>query len=484
MIRNYIRDIVSDAIGDILGGDNLRRTTIMRARKYRSGFQPKKLRVKPPQSDDNIIVNVSGLVVERAVSLLMGKGVEFDLPGEGESEADTWLERVWELNKKSELLHDVADYGATSGTPTVLFDVDSIISDGQAWPSLSVLDPAYLTIETDPQNYKQVKRYIVRWELPKPGMGDKIQRRRLIEPNVATDAEGAYATTWTISDQELQGNQWINLPGFPKAWAYEWPPILAWKNLPNPGSPYGRPDLTDDVLDVQDGINLVASNINKVMRLQGHQRLWSKMFGKGSKVDIGPDALLNADDVNAELHAIEANSGFADMVVFLHELQDALFTIARSTDPHSLKDKIGEITNFGLRVLYKDALDKLETKRELYGEALKEINKRLLELGGFPTDPGEIIWEEPLPANETEQVGLYTFDLNNKIAARETIQRARGYDPETEDERIDNDKLLQKEQERQQENIGAALLKFNRGAGGQNVPPQKQKEPVNAKPSA
>lgn len=468
MIRNFIQDVVADALDDVLYGADRRKLVIARARKYRSGYQPKRLRVKPPASDDNITLNFSGLIVERSISLLFGQGVEFDLPGEGESEQDTWLEACWRVNVKQELLHDLADYGATSGTPTILFDVESVYdTDGTLYPSMASVDPAFVTIITDPENYKKILAYEIRYELRQNA--NTIVRRRYIEPNADPDA----ATSWKIHHQEQQGNRWVELPGSPTVWAYDWAPILCWKNLPNAGSPYGRPDLTDDVLDAQDAVNLVASNINKVMRLQGHQRLWSKLFGKATKIDIGPDAVLNSDEPNAELNAIQANGGFSDMLSFLHELRDSMTAIARSTDPATLKDRVGQITNFGLRILYKDAIDKLATKRQLYGDALKECNRRLLILRGeADPDPGEIVWPEPLPQDETEQVAGYTFDLQNRIASRETIQTKRGYDPETENERIKKD---DKEKQAIDANRGADILRnFMQNRGQPNQLPNQQ----------
>jgi hypothetical protein len=459
MIRNYVTGIVEDALASVFGSPAaMRKTSILRARKYREGYQPKRLHVKPPASDDNIIVNFAGLVVERAVSLLFGDGVEIDLPGEGESPADVWLERVKQINKWDEVLNDIADYGATSGTPVVLFDANAIPADHTLYPEIICLDPSYLEIKTDPENYRHILYYKIEY-LIEIDKDKRILRRRIIEP-AEPSVDGELSTSWKISDFIQEGSRWVEM-GSPVIWDYYWPPILAWKNLPNAGSPYGRPDLTDDVLDVQDALNLVASNINKVMRLQAHQRLWGRFLGKATDLFMGPDKVLNIDNEQGHLEAIQANGSFQDMTLFLHELRDAMFAIARSTDPHGLKDRIGQITNFGLRILYKDALDKLKTKRRLYGEALLEIVRRLLELGGFPPDPGKVVWPEVMPIDQVEQVTSDTFELDHNIAARETIQKARGYDPETEDERIEADTIKQNENNA---NIGSQLLKnFSQG---------------------
>jgi hypothetical protein len=175
------------------------------------------------------------------------------------------------------------------------------------------------------------------------------------------------------------------------------------------------------------------------------------------------------DNKDAELNAIDAGSNFEGMIAFQNELKDALFTISRSADPAALKDKVGQLTNFGLRILYKDVMDKLQTKRRLYGEALKELNRRLLILNNMDGDAGEVVWKEPLPQNESELIAGYKFDLENKIASRETIRGKRGYDEE-EVERIEAD---EKQDAENNDNIGAGILQnFNRGVNGRPANPR------------
>lgn len=441
-----------------LGLGDPRKQQYERTREYREGKQPKRLVVKGGQTDDNLVVNFSGLVVDRTVSLLFGKGVRFDLPGEGITPADEYIQACWSANRQDELLNDIADFGATSGTPAVVFDIDGVEQDGKWYPGIMPLDPSYLTIETDPENYRNVKRYIIEYAIE---TDDGVRgRRRIIEPFMQVDEANEQGreiiTAWIVMDYiENEHGRWVEMPGSPRTWEYKWAPVLAWKNLPNAGSVYGRPDLSDDVLHMQDGINFVASNINKVLRLQAHQRLWGRFLDGVKAVVMGPDSILNVPNEKGHIEAIPANASFVDMLEFQNALRDAMFSIARSTDPHALKDSVGQLTNFGLRILYKDALDKLETKRRLYGEALLEMNRRLLELGGFEPDAGEIVWNDPLPTNEQEQMLSDQFELEAGLVSRQTVRETRGYDNDTELERIAAD---QTEENRNNTNIGSLLL--------------------------
>jgi len=137
-----------------------------------------------------------------------------------------------------------------------------------------------------------------------------------------------------------------------------------------------------------------------------------------------------------------------------------MFDVARSVDIDSLADKLGSLTNFGLRVLYQDALSKLEEKRGLYGEAIVEINHRLLELAGAPdTDGGEVVWEDVMPANESEVAQAIRTDLELGLVSKQTAAGLRGYTWADEEERMAGEKVAG-------DNVGAALLRaFGQGNG-------------------
>jgi len=135
-----------------------------------------------------------------------------------------------------------------------------------------------------------------------------------------------------------------------------------------------------------------------------------------------------------------------------------MFDISRSVDLDSLTDKLGALTNFGLRVLYQDALSKLEEKRGLFGEGIVEINHRLLELAGAPdTDGGVVFWPDLLPENNMENAQALRTDLELGLVSKQTAAGKRGYMWTDEEERIASETAAG-------DNIGAALLRtFSQG---------------------
>ena len=114
---------------------------------YYDGKQRRPLRVSGLGKDYNVITNHVKTIVDRSVSMLMGAGVEFDLPGEGESAQDEIINRVWDANRKDILLHDVAQFGSIYGTPAIKIIPDGRQAiDGKVTHRLVALNPYNLTI--------------------------------------------------------------------------------------------------------------------------------------------------------------------------------------------------------------------------------------------------------------------------------------------------------------------------------------------------
>lgn len=426
-------------------------------RAYQMGQQKRQIKVKPGQADDNIVINFCELVVERSVSLLLGKGITFDLPGDDESQEDVYLGDVWRLNKQNIFLHLLAQFGAVYGTCFVKIIPDGLDYGGQAYPRLVRLHPAWMTVDTDPEDQDRVLRYIMRYNTKRGGK--EIARKEVTEAYFAkaTDEQGQMWQTseiagWTISNYIASNDtrgQWQETGVID--WQYPFAPIHHWQNLPNAESCYGKSDI-DGLFDVQDRFNFVSSNVSKIIRYHAHPKTWARGFNAPNNASWGADEMVIASGHDAMVANLEMGSDLSSSRAFANDLRQSLFDLARTVDLTSISDKIGGLTNFGLRVLFMDALNKNGTKRELYENGLTEINHRLLVLGGqTETDGGQVIWPDPLPVNETESAQAVTSDLAAGIVSKQTASTKRGYEWADEQERIEQDAASQS-------NIGAQLL--------------------------
>lgn len=448
--------------------DNARRERLMRnanQRDYYLGAHEQQLATKRNQPDDNLTLNFAGLIVDRGITLLLGQGIEFDLPGDAEDyenpetgEVETvdpdnqrYIDAVWRVNKKDILLQKTAQFGGINGTGYLKI-IPEYYPDEEytSLPRLVALDPLYMTVDTQADDIDVVLSYTNRYNVT-TGAGEEARKEVTLRDRVSVDKDG----NPTIDALEIYGfmdvwkvQQWRNAADTGGKWAmideqlweYEFPPIIHWQNLPLAGSVYGKSDISEDVLAVQDRINFIASNISKIIRYHSHPKTWGSGFSA-----LGPGAKWGADDMimvpseSGKIANLEMASDLASSLNYLYFLQRSMFDLSRTTDLASVQDKLGALTNFGLRVLFFDSLAKLESKRELYGEALCELNRRLLVLWaaeGIDTDGGAVVWPEVLPVSESEQTAALQSDMNNGLLSKETAAGIRGYDWQKEQERI------------------------------------------------
>ena len=453
----FMQGVINDAY-------TTRASEILDRRAYRMGVQRRQL--KPGRYDDNIVANFTGLAIDRGISMLVGKAPEFEWEtGDTEdtevevqtSPQEDYITDVWSANEKEILLHDLADFGATSGDCWVKIVPDAARKGEALYPGLIPLNPEFMDVVTSPDNYKSVRKYVIQFKIHDEN-DKEVGKRETIEWMQTSDTE---ATTgyWLITHQINYNGKWqddISIP--PVNWEWDFSPIVHWKNLPNPGMFWGTPDVTPDIVELQDRINFIASNMSKIIRLYAHPQRWSRFFGKDpATITMGPDDMPNANNEKAEINQLTPQADLASSHQFMLNLRQSLFDITRTVDITSIADKIGALTNFGLHVLYQDAIAKLETKRSLYGWGLREINRRLLELNSMEALECEVVWHNPLPENVVEDSQQDQLQMDMGIVSKQTISERAGYDYKKEQARIAEEKA-------QGADLGTTLLNaFNKG---------------------
>ncbi|MBK9497748.1 MAG: phage portal protein [Xanthomonadales bacterium] len=279
-----------------------------------------------------------------------------------------------------------------------------------------------------------------------------------------------FADAWMVNNYVMRdGKTWELVKS--TEWPYSFPPICHWQNLPDAESVYGDSDITEDMIVIQDAINFVASNVQRIIRYHAHPKTWGRGFSTAGTASWGADEMVTINGADGTIQNLEMRTDLASSREFLHYLRGVLFDISRTVDIAAMTDKLGAMTNFALRVLYKDALDKLESKRLLYGWGLSEINRRCLLLAGIATDTGgAVVWPDPLPSDTVEQAKELQIDLGEGLVDKQTASTLRGYDWETVSARLDEEKA-------NDTTLGDQLLRAfeNGGAAGSTVR-QEQRE--------
>lgn len=174
--------------------------------------------------------------------------------------------------------------------------------------------------------------------------------------------------------------------------------------------------------------------------------------------------MITVSDPTGKISNLEMSSDLSGARAIGEDLKQAIFSLARDVDISTLNDKMGQLTNFGLKLLYSDALAKVATKRQLYGEAYLEFNRRLLVLKGWEkldSDPGYIRWGDELPINEAEELEIDRGALELGIIDKQTIAEKWSKRYGMDWDEIQSRMAQEKAQER---TVGSLLLQnFNRG---------------------
>jgi hypothetical protein len=442
---------------------------------YYAGNQRKQLKTKMGAQDENIIQNYVGLAVDRSVSRLFRGGVEFILP-EASTKQQEYLDRVWDLNKEEILLYQLCLNGAVYGTPYVKICPDEMVDPytNYVYPKLVALDPTMVRFKTEPDDQSDVEEYDIEYNyVTNMGNGNVTVSVKEVTSHPKPDTENESETTpdkWMVDKYEQVGSApWVLKEH--TEWPFDFPPILHWKNLPSLFGAYGDSDI-DDSINIQDKSNFVVSNTAKIIKFHAHPETIGTGFSvkqmEGLPTDIGSFRAIPNE--NAKVFNLEMASDLASSREFAADLRQSIFDISREIDLSKMGAEARALTNFGLQVLYTDAINKNDTKRQLYGDALKELNRRLLVIAGFTgeaTDPGEIQWGPAMPVNDVEEIQVDQTALGLGIVDKQTVAERwmsrYGVDWETIQQRMADQKTADNQGNA---NIGAQILKqFNQGNG-------------------
>jgi len=446
---------------------------IDRARRYYGGDHDPPLRVLPGKADDNVYINLVRPLIDKAVDFLGMPTLESD------SEEDAaWIEALLKAWKFTQRWREIGMAGALAGQwYTRLTPGTKPAADGVMYPRLIVLDPETMRVYWDDDDVENVTEYRQQWT-SHDEKGKPIVRR------IKTYRDGE---RWRVEDATgkdesferfalLTNTRWEVNSDVP--WPYDWSPVLDGRNLPAPAEYYGLADVTDDMLELQDAINLSMTNISRILRFHAHPKTIGTGINrrnqkstkddpdgdKGSGLESGPDSFWTFPEADAKVFNLEMQSDLTSSQAFYEALRSGLFTAARTPDPRLLAELSGDVTNFRLQVLFGELLAKTETKRTLYEEGLIAMVQHAAELAGrkLAAEP-TVNWPPSLPLGDKEELAIAKAEIDLGLASKATWMERRGYDPETEGG------LIEGEQEaamQRQENVGSALLReFSGGRG-------------------
>lgn len=419
-----------------------RRKQIDRAWAYYQGQMHKPLRIESDGVDDNILLPKVAEIADKLRSFLLGDGVQFDCDPASEKPGplDEALAAIWKANRGKRLLADVT--------------LDGILAGHCWWQVVPVEGAAPRLIAQDPRHCSAF------WDVFDTG---KVLWYRLQASGGGKSRHQDYVNedgVWVqyVYERADASPRWELVQ---PATRLDWLPIVDWQNSALPHSYYGVEDVAP-ALALNDSINLIASDYARILKHHASPRTIGLGMDAAEVVasEIGGFFTVNKPKTEAEIFNLEMSSDLKAAFDYLQFLIREAWHSGRMVDPDTVRDSIGDLTNFGLRVMMHDSLAKTEDKRELYGEGLERLSKTaLLAAGQTPPEEIAVTWPDVLPEDPAE-VQMLMSELQAKIISMQTYREKRNYDHEQETERI----AAEGEGE---EDLGSRILAaFEKGGSG------------------
>jgi hypothetical protein len=386
--------------------------------KYYRGEHRKHLKVRQtpvgPGPDDNVIVNVSRRAVTKGAMFLFGEPLGWEL-SEGETTPDEdLLDSIWRGDEwKMAFLSEVAINGGVTGDAYI-----QIQTRQNDLPRLVNLNPSIVFPHTNPGDIDETWAYELRWR-----SGQAIKR--------TMHALAESGQQWEIFTETLQQGRWV-ADGDAQVWPWEFPAIVHIKNLPNPNEYFGLSDLED--ADLNDAINQVSSNLNRIIRLFAHPIIWGRNMGNA---DLDPAKIAMSSSPDALMDALELAKDLGSAQEYLKYLRTMWSEVTQVPENDPDRMTIGAQSGFALKVLFHELVQKTNIKRSLYGQGIVEVNRRLLAIEGRGDEHVcKLIWSDALPVDKREVADADRFEIEAGLVSKETKSREHGYDWDTESEKM------------------------------------------------
>jgi hypothetical protein len=447
-----------------------RRTENDKAWKFYDGDFDPILKPEPGSKlDDNVTIPLVTIAKDQEVSAMQGtddngiiEGIKFEVapPDLQMTEADDTadqqtnpaqdkLDKVLRANRKNLFTHKAFLNGGVTGHTFVkiqpLAKTDS--STGEKVTRWVVLDSSNTGVFWHSDDMEIVTVYRIE-------SGDKGKRTRQdIVQRMADD--GTPLGGWDVYDyKELRRGEWAS--AIITAWDYPFPPIVDWQDLPNTRQYYGK---SDTVLlgKLNIALNFIESNKQRIIKYHAHPRTLAIGISADSIQNTAVDGMwaINAKPADVEVRNLEMQSDLKSSSEHAMNLRGSLFDVARELDPRNVQDKLGDLTNFALRVLYSNSLGKRHTKWLNVEEGLRRLCQYTLVLEGIAGAMEmeiNIIPPDPLPQNEQEKAQALDMDTQHGLSNVTYLER-RGYDAADEKKKREEQRA---EQVADQSQIGLA----------------------------
>jgi hypothetical protein len=428
--------------------------------RYYDGDHDEMLIVRPGRKNDNVTINLVGQAADDTVDFV-GVPERMELPGGDEvSNVAGELSRVVTTEQETvdaiyedhrQLMRDAVLSLLLAGHA---FAKVHITEDG---PTFDLVDPRMVTVYVDAFNPRRVVFYRMQWTVEPAGrFGKEIALRQDIVPAWAITASPNADTTmgllraapnqtiggpdaaWVVIDQRREGKRgtWDVLAV--DWWSADAPPMVDRPVKRKAFGYYGDAPLRY-ANKLNDTYNLTMGNVGRILYWHAHPKTVFTGVQKGSIDTTSIDgAITLPKDANA--FNVEMQSDLSSSMNYSDKIRAAFFTKAQVVDTSNIKDKVGQMTNFGLRLTYKQMTDMGNKIREaagaLFGDALRSV---MAANGALLAKPPAAVWEDTLPTNRLELLQGLEIEQRMGFTSKQSLAKDAGRDFELEQDQMEEE---------------------------------------------
>jgi Phage portal protein, SPP1 Gp6-like len=437
MVSSFSRVLTNATIAtsEPTQADIKRRQAMQLAWKAYRGELPDPMKVARDQPNDNVKANRCAPIADKGSSFLFGQVLKI------ECEDQILLDSFWgDDDDKMTTLVKLSMNGAACGQVFV-----KLVPSQETGipPRIVVIDPSLFRIITLPDDCDTIVAYIIEYPL-----SSSMQKKQIIaRVNTALDvnniSEEDIEDTWNITNYTRQGDKgyWTQ-SGAVEVWPYPFPPIFSCQNLPNPNEPWGIPDLSSDLIEMNKVLNFILSNIARVVKYHGHPVTWASGVGS-APLNMSPENMIVFQSDSAKIEKIAAMENFTGMLSVVADLRSDMDEQSRV--PAVALGRLvdlpkGNISGVALALLFQPLIEKTVLKQRLYGRLIREVSRAALVLMGtvsveeYATYQIDIHWQNLLPVDDlaAAQTAMLLSQLG---VSQQTLLQQLGYNPDDESEK-------------------------------------------------
>lgn len=416
--------------------------------KYYDGDHPRWLKPDPKTGqDENLVINLCERSIDKMTEFvgipkkIMVPALKNKVSDSAANPIQDELDSMWQEYRY--MTPEILQSGLLGGHSFLKLYIED---DGQA--AMTLLDPRSVSVFWDATRPKRVLFYRMQWKSGEKNYRQDIVPEQLLQSPVSTRAassasseevvETALApmdeiTGWRIIDYREWGSSWRVLGE--QEWPYNFAPIVDWPTKKRAHSYYGVSALKGGRTGLNDGVNFIASNTARIIKHHAHPKTF--VFGAelDAKTEVG--GFWDGLDGEARVETLEMASDLVSTMNFMNFLRGEFFSSSRVLDTASVRDKLGNLTNFGVRMLFGDQIEAREEITRLAGDGLAEAFRRMLIVNGQTVEGKlETQWADPLPTDRLELLKGSEIESKLGTTSKETLATDIGRNYESEKEKM------------------------------------------------